>query len=158
MLRGRPIVVHGDGCVPWTVTHSEDFAVGLVGLLGNPAAIGPELPHHRGRGVDLGPDSPAVAAAAGAPEPTIVHMASEDIAALLPQRAASLLGDKSHAMVFDNARIKARFPTSGSASPSPRGSAAPSPGSAPIPPQVVTPEGDAEIERLLAAHAALRGG
>jgi nucleoside-diphosphate-sugar epimerase len=40
MLEGRRVVVHGDGQSLWTLTHARDFAVGLVGLLGNPAAIG----------------------------------------------------------------------------------------------------------------------
>jgi nucleoside-diphosphate-sugar epimerase len=38
--RGAEIPVHGDGTSLWTLTHAEDFAVGLVGLLGNPRAIG----------------------------------------------------------------------------------------------------------------------
>ncbi|HEY9290541.1 MAG TPA: NAD-dependent epimerase/dehydratase family protein, partial [Microlunatus sp.] len=40
MRRGLPVAVHGDGTSLWTITHTEDFAVGLVGLLGNPAALG----------------------------------------------------------------------------------------------------------------------
>ena len=32
--------MHGDGTSLWTLTHAEDFAQGLVGLLGNPRAIG----------------------------------------------------------------------------------------------------------------------
>ena len=40
MRQGRPVLVHGDGTSLWTLTHHADFAVGLVGLLGNPHAIG----------------------------------------------------------------------------------------------------------------------
>ena len=40
MLRGRPVIVHGDGTGLWTTTHNTDFAKGFVGLLGNPAAVG----------------------------------------------------------------------------------------------------------------------
>ena len=32
--------MHGDGTSLWTLTHAEDFAQGLVGLLGNPRASG----------------------------------------------------------------------------------------------------------------------
>ena len=35
-----PVVCHGDGTALWGMTHSSDFAVGLVGLLGRPEAIG----------------------------------------------------------------------------------------------------------------------
>ena len=34
---GKPAVVHGDGTSLWVLTHHRDFAVGFVGLLGNPA-------------------------------------------------------------------------------------------------------------------------
>ena len=40
MRAGKPVVVHGDGTSLWTLTHSDDFAVAFVGLLGHPAAIG----------------------------------------------------------------------------------------------------------------------
>ena len=40
IARGAEIPVHGDGTSLWTLTHAEDFAVGLIGLLGNPRAIG----------------------------------------------------------------------------------------------------------------------
>ena len=40
MRVGKPVVVHGDGTSLWTMTHHRDFAVGLVGLLGNQSAIG----------------------------------------------------------------------------------------------------------------------
>jgi nucleoside-diphosphate-sugar epimerase len=37
---GRPIIIHGDGSSLWVVTHAEDFGRGLLGLFGNPAALG----------------------------------------------------------------------------------------------------------------------
>jgi len=40
ILKGKPIIIHGDGTSLWTVTHSDDFAKGLVGLLGLKQAIG----------------------------------------------------------------------------------------------------------------------
>jgi nucleoside-diphosphate-sugar epimerase len=109
MMRGRPVVVHGDGCVPWTVTHSADFAVGLVGLLGNPAALG-EAFHITGEEVLTWDEIHRLVGAAVGVEPALVHLASEDIAAILPERAGSLLGDKAHAMIFDNRKIKAAVP------------------------------------------------
>jgi len=40
IARGEEIVVPGDGTSLWTVTHAEDFAVGLNGLLANPQTFG----------------------------------------------------------------------------------------------------------------------
>ncbi len=39
-MRGRPIIVHGDGSSLWVVTHADDLARGLLGLLGNERALG----------------------------------------------------------------------------------------------------------------------
>lgn len=40
MQRGLPIIMAGDGTSLWTVTWSEDFAPGFIGLMGNVHAIG----------------------------------------------------------------------------------------------------------------------
>jgi nucleoside-diphosphate-sugar epimerase len=40
ILDGKEVILHGDGTTLWTLTHSHDFAKGLVGLFGNPASIG----------------------------------------------------------------------------------------------------------------------
>ena len=40
LLSGRPIIVHGDGSSLWVVTHADDLAKGLLGLLGNEGAVG----------------------------------------------------------------------------------------------------------------------
>ena len=40
MLKGKQIIVHGDGTSLWTLTHAEDFAKGFVGLIGNQNSIG----------------------------------------------------------------------------------------------------------------------
>ena len=58
LTRGRPVIVHGDGSSLWVVTHADDLARGLLGLLGNERALGRGLPHHLGRGADLESDLP----------------------------------------------------------------------------------------------------
>src|SRR5215469_7553951 len=40
MLRGKKLVVPGDGSSLWVITHNTDFAKGFVGLLGNAQTIG----------------------------------------------------------------------------------------------------------------------
>lgn len=109
MLRGRPIVVHGDGCSPWTITHADDFAVGLVGLLGNASAIGQAFHITGDERLTWDQIHRLVGAAVGA-LPEIVHVASDEIAAAIPDEAGSLLGDKAHALVFDNAKVKRAVP------------------------------------------------
>lgn len=109
MRRGVPVVVHGDGSSLWTITHTTDFAVGFVGLLGNRAAIG-EAFHITG---DEAPTWDAIyrmlGAAAGV-EPILAHVTSDAIAAAAPDLGDGLLGDKAHSMVFDNSKLKTFVP------------------------------------------------
>jgi nucleoside-diphosphate-sugar epimerase len=157
MLRGRPVVVHGDGCVPWTITHSDDVAVGLVGLLGNPAALQQSF-HITGDEVLTWDEIHRLVGAAAGVEPRLVHMASEDIAALLPERAGSLLGDKAHAMVFDNGKVKAAVPELVQRIPFAEGIRRTVAWFRADPRRMaVNAEADAEIELLLAAKARLSG-
>ncbi len=156
MLRGRPVVVPGDGCAPWTVTHADDFAVGLVGLLGNPLAIG-EAFHITGDELSTWDEIHRAVGAAAGVEPALVHVASEEIAALWPERAGSLLGDKAHALVFDNAKIKRAVPAFGQRIPFAAGIRRTISWFRADPARmVVDAQADAAIERLLAARAAFR--
>ncbi|GAA1825137.1 SDR family oxidoreductase [Agromyces salentinus] len=110
MRAGKPVLVHGDGTSLWTITHHRDFAVGFVGLLGNPFAIGDAF-HITG---DHAPTWNQIygwlAEAAGVADPEFVHVASETIAAVHPEWGPGLLGDKAHSMVFDNAKVTALVP------------------------------------------------
>jgi nucleoside-diphosphate-sugar epimerase len=110
MLRGKPVVVHGDGTGLWTTTHNSDFAKGFVGLLGNAAAVGQAVHITIDEVLTWDEHYRIVAAAAGAREPTLVHVPSEMIGAWDPPRLGSLLGDKAWSAVFDNGRIKSLVP------------------------------------------------
>lgn len=109
MRRGAPVVVHGDGSSLWVLTHTRDFAVGLVGLLGNPHAIGESFHVTSDELLSWDQIYETVAKAAGA-SADIVHVASDVIAAFDPAWGARLLGDKARSMIFDNAKIKATVP------------------------------------------------
>ena len=109
MRRGLPVVVHGDGTSLWTLTHARDFAVGFVGLMGNPVAVGdvfqitsdfvyPWDAVYRMLGSALGV------------EPSLVHVASSTIAAAMPDWGPGLIGDKSHSVIFDNSKLRGVVP------------------------------------------------
>src|SRR4051812_23993513 len=109
MRAGRPVVVHGDGTTQWTLTHSDDFAVGFVGLLGRPETVGNAY-------TITGDSAPTwdqvyewLARAAGA-RARLVHVASETIAKAVPELGPGLLGDKAHSMVFDTSKLRALVP------------------------------------------------
>jgi nucleoside-diphosphate-sugar epimerase len=110
MRRGKPVVVHGDGTSLWTLTHHRDFAKGFVGLLGNPHAIGEAFHITSDEWVTWDQIHRIFADAAGAPAPQIVHVPSDVIASYDAGWGAGLLGDKTHSMIFDNAKIKRLVP------------------------------------------------
>lgn len=112
MRRGAPVVVHGDGSSLWTITHTRDFAVGFVGLLGHPDAIGDSFHITGAEAPTWDAIYRALGAAAGV-EPVLAHVTSDAIAAASPELGPGLLGDKSHSMVFDNCKVKALVPDFG---------------------------------------------
>ncbi|BEP14039.1 SDR family oxidoreductase [Acidothermaceae bacterium B102] len=112
LAAGKEIVVPGDGTSLWTLTHAEDFAVGLVGLVGNWQAIGETfhitsaeaLPWDviyqiLGRALDV--------------EPRLVHVPSEFLPLAAPDWFWSelIVGDLSHSVIFDNSKIKRYVPS-----------------------------------------------
>jgi nucleoside-diphosphate-sugar epimerase len=109
MRRGRPVIVHGDGTSLWVVTWNADLAVGLVGLLGRDDAVG-EAFHITSDEVLTWDQITAQVGRALGVEPEIVHVPSDLIAAYDPEAAGGLWGDKTHSVVFDNAKIKRFVP------------------------------------------------
>jgi nucleoside-diphosphate-sugar epimerase len=152
LRQGKPLVVPGDGTSLWTITHNSDFAVGLVGLLGRREAIGEAFNIVSDEVLTWDQIYRQTAAAAGA-EARLVHIASDFIAACMPEMAGSLLGDKSVSSVFDTAKIKRFVPDFRTATPFSEGTrrtiawldADPAR-------QLVDAEMDARMDRLVAAY------
>lgn len=109
MLRGKPVIVHGDGTSLWALTHNTDFAKGFVPLLANPRALGNAFHITSDEWLTWNEIFQAVGRAAGV-EPKLLHVPSDLIAAFDANWGAGLLGDKAHSMVFDNSRIKRLVP------------------------------------------------
>jgi len=109
MRAGQPVIVHGDGTSLWTLTHHEDFARAFVPLLGHPRTLGEAFHITSHDALTWDQITHALAAALGVTA-RIVHVPSDEIAAADPVWGAGLLGDKSHSMVFDNAKVRGVVP------------------------------------------------
>ncbi|MEA9985874.1 NAD-dependent epimerase/dehydratase family protein [Subtercola sp. RTI3] len=109
MRRGMPVLVHGDGTSLWTLTHHTDFARAFVGLLGHPAAVGETVHITSDEVLTWNEIYRTLGRAAGA-LPTLVHVASDTIAADFPEWGPGLVGDKAHSVIFDNSKVKALVP------------------------------------------------
>jgi nucleoside-diphosphate-sugar epimerase len=110
MRRGKKVIVHGDGTSLWVLTHHADFAKAFVGLLGRPQAIGEAFHITSDEVLTWNQIYTTIAHAAGVEDPRLVHVPSQVIAAYEPDWGASLVGDKSHSVCFDNTKIKRLVP------------------------------------------------
>ena len=107
--KGKPIVLPGDGTSVWTMTHARDFAVGLLGLLGNESALGEafhitgdELLTWNGIFETLGQHLGRA--------PEIRHLPSSAVVLADEELGAGFWGDKAHSLVFDNSKIRRFVP------------------------------------------------
>jgi len=109
MVQGLPVILHGDGTSIWTLTHSRDFAVGLIGLLGKTEAI--DQAYHITSDEWLTWNGIySILAKELNVTPHIVHIPSDVIARYDQTIGDGLLGDKSHSMIFDNSKIRKLVP------------------------------------------------
>lgn len=109
LKKGRPIIIHGDGTSLWVVTHAEDFGRGFIGLFGNPAALGHAFHITSDEVLTWNQIYGAIADALGV-EAKVVHIPSDFIVKVVPEKTGSLIGDKSWSTVFDNTKIKTWVP------------------------------------------------
>ena len=105
MLKGKKVIVPGDGSSLWVITHNTDFAKGFTGLLGHEQAIGHAFHITTDEVLTWDQLYRTVAEAVGV-EARIVHIPSDFMVACLPQMEGTLIGDKSVSVVFDNSKIK----------------------------------------------------
>lgn len=109
MKKGKEVIVHGDGNSLWVLTHSDDFAKGFVGLLGNYHVIGHTF-HITSDEVLTWNQIYEIMAEAVGVKPKIVHIPSDVINKYDKQVGSSLLGDKAYSVIFDNSKIKTFVP------------------------------------------------
>lgn len=109
MKKGKPVIIQGDGTSLWTVTHSDDFAKGFNGLLGNIHAIGHPVHITSDEVLSWNQIYEQVALAAGV-ELNAVHIPTDFISKVAPGEKDGLWGDKSHCAIFDNTKIKTLVP------------------------------------------------
>jgi len=109
MLKGKKIIIHGDGTSLWVLTHNTDFALGFVGLFGKKEAIGEAFHITSDELLTWNQIYQMLANELGVPL-NAVYIPSDFIAKHNPEHGAGLLGDKSHSVIFDNSKIKKLVP------------------------------------------------
>lgn len=105
----KKIVVHGDGTSLWVLTHSEDFAKGFVGLLGNIHAISHAFHITSDELLTWNQIYEIIADIVGM-KANLIHIPSDFIMKYDSQTGAGLWGDKAYSVIFDNTKIKTFVP------------------------------------------------
>jgi nucleoside-diphosphate-sugar epimerase len=108
--QGKPVYIPDGGNTPWTLTASSDFAVGLAGLVGNTRAIGEAFHITSDEVLTWKQIYKEIADALGVAAPQIVPVPTDFICQVAPRFIGTLKGDKAHAGVFDNSKIKRFVP------------------------------------------------
>lgn len=106
ILREKPVIISGDGTNLWTVTWSDDFADGFIGLMGNPHALGEAVHITSDEALSWNMIHQTIADIMGKPFlPCYVPAALLGRIEGLDYRGA-LVGDKANTVMFDNSKLK----------------------------------------------------
>ena len=110
ILDDKPVIIQGDGTSLWTMTHTDDFAKGFVGLIGNIRAQGETVQITSDETLTWNQIYQCIADALERPLKA-VHVSSEFLASAGPYDFyGGLLGDKAGSVVFDNTKLKRLVP------------------------------------------------
>ncbi len=103
---GEPVVVQGDGSALWGPCHRDDVAVAFANSVGNEDAYG-EAYHVTGdQSFTWDQYHQRVAEALDAPEPELVHIPTDVLLEVAPEKTDFLRDHFQYATVFDNAKAK----------------------------------------------------
>ena len=107
MRKGKPIVVHGDGQSLWVTCHVDDVARAFVAAIGNERAYGKAYHTAGDHWMTWNQFHAGVAEALGVPLPRLVHIPSDVLAAIAPERAGITIFNFQYDTIFDNSAAKA---------------------------------------------------
>jgi nucleoside-diphosphate-sugar epimerase len=107
MRKGKPLIVHGDGTAIWVACHVDDLARAFVNAIANAQTFG-KCYHVTGEEWLTWNQYYAVTAEAlEAPEPKLVHIPTELLGAIAPNRMQLIVSNFQGNNLFDNAAAHA---------------------------------------------------
>jgi len=111
MLNGKPIVIHGDGATLWTVTHSADFASGVMEFLKSGHPPGDTFHITADETYNWREITAAVCRAIGVGAPKICYRTTEEIDSISSRYGSSSKWHKMWCDIYDNRKFKAACPS-----------------------------------------------
>ncbi|WP_435319237.1 NAD-dependent epimerase/dehydratase family protein [Haloarchaeobius sp. TZWSO28] len=104
--QGKPIVVHGDGTSLWGPCHRDDVARAFVNAVGNETAYGETYHVTSEEVMTWNQYHEAVARALDAPDPELVHIPTDVLSEVVPDRTGMLRDHFQFSTVFDNSKAR----------------------------------------------------
>ena len=104
--KGKPVIQHGDGNSLWVVCHIDDVARTFVNAIGNEKAYGKAYHVTGEEWLTWNRYLEIIAEAMGAPKPKIVHIPTDLLAKLVPDRVYWTFVNFQYSNVFDNTAAK----------------------------------------------------
>jgi nucleoside-diphosphate-sugar epimerase len=106
LLKGKPIILHGDGTSIWVATYRDDTAGAFVGAIGNEKALGQAynvtgeewMTHHH--------IWCTIARILDAPPPDFVYIPTDLLGRLAPKEAEWCVENFQYSNLFDNTKAK----------------------------------------------------
>lgn len=106
---GKPLVMFGDGTVPWSFSFAPDVAKAFVGAVGNDRMFGQSY-HATSEELHVWQDLYLEFGKLLGMEPQLVHFSSDMLKEANPALFGHLFYEKSYAGLFDNAKLKRDLP------------------------------------------------
>ena len=106
LREGEPIVVHGDGTALVGPCHRDDVARAFVNAVGNETAYGETYNVTSDETVTWNQYHERAARAVGGPEPELVHVPTDVLFEVAPDRTGMLRDHFQYSTVFDNSKAK----------------------------------------------------
>lgn len=110
IIHHKPIILWDEGEAYSTITRVEDFAIGLVGLLGNPKAINQAF-HIVGDERFKWKEVIDTLGDIIGHKPIYVSISKEEYAKELPSRKGEILGGRGISQLLDNSKLKDAVPS-----------------------------------------------
>jgi nucleoside-diphosphate-sugar epimerase len=106
---GKPLVMFGDGTIPWSFSFAPDVAKAFVGAIGNKQMYGQSY-HATSEEVHLWQDLYLEFGKLLGVEPKLVHLSTELLYESNPALFAHLYYEKCHSGLFNNSKLKRDLP------------------------------------------------
>jgi nucleoside-diphosphate-sugar epimerase len=106
LLRGQPVILHGDGSSIWVETHASDVARAFTGAIGNALTIGKSYNVTGDELLTWRSMQTIVAEELGAPAPEFIGIPAEVLGVLAPVESEWCLMNFRYNNIFDNAAAR----------------------------------------------------